>query len=84
MDKLWIIELVVWQLSVEWNNNVRVIPRGFCSTRGRFFHVPTGSVFEVSLWGPSMLFDVPGQELAGEVVCLSSRGTVRVCFQRML
>jgi hypothetical protein len=43
------------------------------------FVVPTGSV-QVSLWGPRMLFDIPGQELADEGVCLSSRGSVLVCF----
>jgi hypothetical protein len=31
-----------------------------------------------------MLFDVPGQELAGEAVCLSSRGAVLVCLQLWL
>jgi hypothetical protein len=38
-----------------------------------------GRFFEVSLRGPSMLFDVPGQELADEGACLSSRGYVLLC-----
>jgi hypothetical protein len=57
---------------------MRVVSRA----RGSFFQVPTGPSP-----GEHVGIDYgigPGQELAGDSVCVTSMGTVLVCFQLLL